>query len=286
MPTSVQKKNSKVFKLKDICSKRKRGKKCGSLMPLSTLKQDLCFLQQSDIKRRYQQFVLSYCLGFTRSTNEIPNEEKILQIRSFLEFCKNTLVDLGDSTNAIPSPILHATADIEGLLHFSGQAVLLEHLEPCDYTRKKIIDKYESLLSRSRNLWKNLDNADLMIIKHYVDRAKQDFTSKLSRFRKSSNLASPMPPINQPINTNADQQIPDVRTSHLEPTRVVITPSVSPQVSDNSHNIQEQMLSIHDPPDESAQIHQNPLSPSQFPVLTSEQADAAFALFWEEQQFS
>jgi hypothetical protein len=144
-------------------------------MPLSTLAQDLFFLQRPDPKRRYQQFVLIFALGFTRSTNEIQNEENILQIRSFLEFCKKRLVDLEDSVQAIQRPTLQETADLDGLFDFSGQAVLYVHFEPSDVSRKKIIAVYEKLFSKSRKVWKHLQYADQLTLNYHVERSKAIF---------------------------------------------------------------------------------------------------------------
>ena len=255
-------------------------------MPLSTLAQDLFFLQHPDPKRRYQQFVLSFALGFTRSLDEIPNDENILKIRSFQEFCKKKLVDLGDSVKTIPRPTLHATADLDGLFNFSGQAILYLHLEPSDVSRKKIIAVYEKLFSKSRKVWKDLQNADQLTMNYYVERSKTIFDSRLNRQQTSNHLSSPMPVPTQHIHTHAeDRQMPEVRTTPRQTPHLIKSHVAYLAPTPSDEHIQEQMTQSNELQDEITQVvglQLDPIPQNFYPRLTDEQADAAFAQFLEE----
>ena len=200
-------------------------------MPLSTLKQDLFYLQQPDPKRRFQQFCLSYVLGFVRSTNEVADEKNILLIRKFLEFCKQTLVDLR-RIQIVPTPNFYARTNLRGLMNFSAQAILLQHLEPSQSSRKLILEAYERF-GRSRKLWKTLSTLDEPTLMLKIQKAKHAFISRLNRRQANTNIES--------------QQQHDVV---LDPTHVVMTHSVGPDPPIPQDQSARQIISVNPPQEE------------------------------------
>ena len=263
-------------------------------MPLPTLKQDLFYLQQPDPKRRFQQFCLSYVLGFVRSTNEVADEKNILLIRKFLEFCKNTLVDLR-RIQIIPARIFYARRTLRGLMNFSAQAILLQHLEPSESSRKLILEAYERF-GRSRKLWKALSDIDEQTLKLKINKAKHAFINLLNRRQANTNIESQQQldvvldpiPVVIPVSVNPPQE---ETTSTME---VPVTKSPPYQGSRHDVNLpQEETTSTMEVP-----VTESPPYPDtrhdepttnviadawNRPSLTDEQIDDAFAkLIWPD----
>ena len=254
------------------------------IMPLPTLKQDLFYLQQPDPKRRFQQFCLSYVLGFVRSTNEVADEKNILLIRKFLEFCKTTLVD-HRRIQIVPAPNFYAKTNLRGLMNFSAQAILLHHLEPSESSRKLILEAYERF-RRSRKLWKTLSDIDESTLKLKIQKAKHAFINRLNRRQANTNIESP-----QQHDVVLDP-IPDVMTHPVVPDPPIpqdqstrqITPVDPPQEETTSTMEVTVTESPPNPDTRHDELTSNTISDAwNRSSLTDEQIDDAFVqLIWPD----